>query len=171
MSGLPSEDLCVICIAFITVEYQRKCIWLPIYINGWHVSKSVSLQFNFICTSLSSSVDLSKHSPSNAEHEAGQAARTVFQVFSVTRAWIESSPPALLTSSQSTVPLSVSRLIPKQKLNGLKVKNWKVEIKLNCAKVEKKLNSVTICLCAPLLWFNYYSFCVLFIGRFHNNNR
>jgi len=44
--------------------------------------------------------------PINAEHGAGQAASTVFQVFGITRSGIEVSLPALMAHAQSTASSS-----------------------------------------------------------------
>ena len=49
---------------------------------------------------------VSLHPPINAEHEAGQAASTIFQVFCMTRQGIEPRPPALAARAQPTVPLN-----------------------------------------------------------------
>jgi len=45
------------------------------------------------------------HPPTNAEHEGGQAARTVFNVFIITRPGIEPNLPTLVAYAQPIILL------------------------------------------------------------------
>jgi len=51
-------------------------------------------------------MNFSLHPPYNAGHEAGQAASTVVQVFSMTQPGMKLSLPTLVAYAQATVPLS-----------------------------------------------------------------